>query len=115
MVPIRGCSLGSTTSVREVPSAPGLPGQSAAEAGSAHVPATRMPNSSAAACLAAWIFNAVPIRTNTLLTAAENYDAGHECGLNRFSPPGSNPGWLEPGPASCRERPGSHGPRGNDC
>lgn len=33
MVPMRGCSIGSTTSVREVPSAFGLPGQSAARAG----------------------------------------------------------------------------------
>ena len=32
MVPIRGCSRGSTTSVREVPSASGWPGQSAADA-----------------------------------------------------------------------------------
>src|SRR5438477_7383444 len=31
MVPTRGCSLGSTTMVREVPSASGLPGQSAAK------------------------------------------------------------------------------------
>src|SRR6266446_10853645 len=32
MVPMRGCCLGSTTRVREVPSAPGWPGQSAADA-----------------------------------------------------------------------------------
>ena len=32
MVPMRGCSRGSTTSVREVPSASGWPGQSAADA-----------------------------------------------------------------------------------
>ena len=32
MVPIRGCSRGSTTSVREVPIASGCPGQSAADA-----------------------------------------------------------------------------------
>src|ERR1700712_5945805 len=32
MTPMRGCSRGSTTSVREVPSASGWPGQSAADA-----------------------------------------------------------------------------------
>src|SRR5258708_1511599 len=32
MVPIRGCSFGSTTSVRDVPSASGWPGHSAAAA-----------------------------------------------------------------------------------
>src|SRR4051812_21650121 len=32
MVPMRGCSRGSTTSVREVPMASGWPGQSAASA-----------------------------------------------------------------------------------
>src|SRR5258707_11749194 len=32
MVPILGCSLGSTTSVRDVPSASGWPGHSAADA-----------------------------------------------------------------------------------
>src|SRR5438477_6117626 len=41
MVPMRGCSRGSTTSVREVPSALRLPGQSPAKAGCAAMQASK--------------------------------------------------------------------------
>src|SRR4051812_40731995 len=61
MVPILGCSLGSTTKVREVPSALGLPGQSAADAGVAATLALRIPERAKATRSTGCILNAVPI------------------------------------------------------
>src|SRR5436305_688272 len=109
MVPICGCSFGSTTSVREVPSAPGWPGHSAAKEGAATTPEASSPNKSAAAARAS-ILNALLMQKQLLSTAAKNYPPCDECGLNPA--PAGTGSLMEP--AACRARAGRHGPPGSD-
>src|SRR5579871_3640277 len=83
MVPIRRCSRGSTTSVRDVPIAFGFPGQSAAEAGSGAQPAK-----SATASTAQHLTRTQPVTSaisdNSVTKAhsqADHYMLRRECSL----------------------------------
>src|SRR5882757_6225488 len=87
MVPIRGCCFGSTTRVREVPSASGWPGQSAADAVCA-VMQVNSPRHKPAHCRVRAPATTLPIiNTVCIPFGAKSYRRGSEHRINCLSSP----------------------------
>ena len=98
MVPMRGCSRGSTTSVREVPSASGWPGQSAADAACAVTQVSMPRTPKAATAQSSHDTLAIMTRLNRITdhrttpvchsrtcSRSNHYTRRHECRLNRLN------------------------------
>src|SRR6266404_8569680 len=117
MVPIRGCSRGSTTRVREVPSASGWPGQSAADAICA-VMQVSTPKHKAAHCRVRTPINTLPIMKHRLHShLRKSYRRGDEHRINRMTSPDDVHDVELTARRHSRRRqlPAPHGPRESDC